>query len=217
MSAGDFSTDAATPLGAGSYAFSVVINESKTAKEWFNLMAFQCRCYFRFALGKAYLLWRPDSLTSDKTITDSMVALNSEGSSTLQVSRSLITEVINKISAQYKRNWVDGSYGGIYSISDATSIAKYGTKEQPSLFNFDFITVQAMAEDVGDFYLARYKDRKKIVTFQAFLDNCELEFADAITITPESSLLCEIMSVNFNPGSATDNRIDTITITAKEY
>lgn len=36
------------------------------------------------------------------------------------------------------------------------------------------------------FYLARYRDRKKVVSLEVFLDNAQMEFADAVTISPMS-------------------------------
>jgi hypothetical protein len=74
-----------------------------------------------------------------------------------------------------------------------------------------------MAADVRAFYLARYKDRKKVVTFDLFLDNAELEFADALTITPLGALVGEVRKVNFAPGSGRDMRNDMIAITMREY
>jgi hypothetical protein len=74
-----------------------------------------------------------------------------------------------------------------------------------------------MAADVGAFYLARYKDRKKLVSMNLFLDNCELEFADAVTVTPLSSIVLEIQKANIQPGSGRDMRNDKITVIGKEY
>jgi len=103
----------------------------------------------------------------------------------------------------------------VSSTSDATSIAAYGQKDRPGLFKFDFITSATMAADLRDFYLARYKDRKKVVEMRLFLDNAELEFADAVTITPLSSLVCEVRNVSLSPGSK--DSIDKISLIGREY
>jgi hypothetical protein len=214
-------TDAAVALAADSYKFSVVINTRKRMKEWLAYMALQCRCWFRFAGGKSYLLYRTDTLTSDKTITAAMIRMNDDFTTTARISRSPLDEIINKISLYYSRDWSkpEGmeAYQAITSASDATSITAYGEKEKPDLFLFDFIRDATMAADVRAFYLARYKDRKKVVTFDLFLDNAELEFADALTITPLGALVGEVRKVNFAPGSGRDMRNDMIAITMREY
>jgi len=181
-------------------------------------MALQCRCWFRFASGKAYLLYRTDTLTSDKTITAAMIGMLSNYATTVRISRSPLDEVVNYIDLYYKKDWSlsgDDAYQAISSTSDATSIAAYGQKDKPDTFKFDFVTSATMAADLRDFYLARYKDRKKVVKMGLFLDNAEMEFADAVTITPLGSLVCEVRNVAFQPGSATAN--DTIELTVREY
>jgi hypothetical protein len=216
----NFSTDATANFAADSYKLGIAINEAKTAKEWLSKWAWQCRCYFRWALGKAYLLYRPDSLSSDKTITSAMIAMSDTGRTSIQVERSPLDEVINKIRAKYNRNWSltgDEAYSMLYETSDTASITRYGEKENVSLFEWDFVNSSAMAADVGAFYLTRYKDRKKVVTMDLFLDNAELEFADIITVTPLSSLVLEVQKVNIQPGSGQDMRNDSITIVGKEY
>ena len=214
-----FSTDAATSFAADSYKFSMVINTRKRMKEWLAYMALQCRCWFRFSKGMAYLLYRPDALVSDKTITAAMIRMNDDFTTSMKgPGRSPIDEIINKINLYYSRNWAQtGAYQAIESVSDATSITAYGEKEKPGLFLFSFITDATMAADVAAFYLARYKDRKKVVSMDLFLDNAELEYADAITLTPLADLVGEVRKVNFSPGSGRDMRNDKLTITMREY
>ncbi len=214
----DFSTDAATPFAADSYAFGMVINERRKLMDWLAFMALQCRCWFRFASGKAYLLYRTDSLSSDKTITAAMIGMNTDYTTTTRLRRSPLDEVINYIDLYYNKDWSltgDDAYRAVSSTSDATSIAAYGQKDRPGLFKFDFITSATMAADLRDFYLARYKDRKKVVEMNLFLDNAELEFADAVTITPLSSLVCEVRNVSLSPGSK--DSIDKISLIGREY
>lgn len=214
----DFSTDAATPFAADSYKFGVVINERRKLNDWLAYMALQCRCWFRFASGKAYLLYRTDTLSSDKTITAAMIRQNDDFTTTTRIRRSSLDEVINYIDVYYNKDWSltgNDAYKAISSASDATSIAAYGQKDRPDVFKFDFVTDATMAADLRDFYIARYKDRKKVVTIGLFMDNSELEYADAITITPLGALDCEVRNVRVSPGSKLS--IDTIELTAREY
>lgn len=218
----NFYTDAASEFDAAGYVFSGVITEYKKLKEWLRVMAFQCRCFFRMHAGKANLTWRPDSLNSDKTVTASMIRMKADSKTTTRVSRSALTEVINKLAIYYDRDWSKGGVGkdaymGISEAIDTASVTKYGEKEQPNLFYFDFVKAQAMAQDLRDFYIARYKDRRKVVSMSVFLDNSELEFGDGITITSLASLLAEVQKVDIRPGSGRQMRNDMIQLVAKEY
>ena len=213
-------TDAHTQFVAKGYNLSVLINEYKTAKEWLAKMAFQCRSYFRFANGKAYLLYRGDTITSGKTVTDSMIRMETDYKTTAKPERSPFTEIVNKVNIKYNRDWSQfgaSAYRGISQGSDSASIARYGEKERADLFVFDFVKFYFMADDIRDFYLARYKDRRQLVTMEVFLDNGELEFADGVTLAPLSNLLCEVQKVNITPGSGRDMRNDKIQLVVKEY
>lgn len=250
--------DAGTNFGT-TYKLAGVINEYRKAKEWLNYWAFQCRCRFRFYAGKAYLQWRPDGLSANKTLTPSVIR-----GGAVKMSRSPLDEVINKIVIHYDRDWTqaggDGAYrpvdlveaeinGGrsrqkVALAQNSVSAGRYGVRERPELFNFDFVTSAAMAMAVRDFYLARYKDRKRVFSFELFLDNSELELGDVITsdspaieyllletgdhllletgddllINPRPPFaISEIEKVNFQPGSGMKNVIDTIGIISREY
>ena len=210
------------PTGCENYSFSIVIDGGSynTLKSWLAKMAWQCRCYFRFAAARAELLLRPDMLISEKTITAHMTAMDGEYKTLIRPSRSPLEEVINKIEAHYNRDASKGgadAYRGIYKTSDAVSIARYGEKEKPELFDFDFIQDVAMAQSVAAFYVARYKNRKKFAKLDVFLDNVDLEFADGVTLEELGNLLCEVQQVNIEPGSGRDTRNDRIHLVVKEY
>jgi hypothetical protein len=214
-----FSSDAGGPLSAKGYFFSAVLRERRTLRDWLNYMALQCRCWFRFAGGMAYLLYRPDSLVSDKTITAAMTRMETDYATTVRLTRSPLDEVINLVHLYYQRDWTKPAgreaYNAVTKATDATSVAAYGEKETADLFLFDFVRVAAMAEDLRDFYLARYKNRKKIVSATVFMDNMELEYADAVTFDALGSLLCEVQKVGMMPGNKETN--DRIALTAREY
>jgi len=208
--------DAATALTADGYKFSAVINTRKKLKEWLAFMALQCRCWFRFAGGKAYLLYRTDTLTSDKTIAK--FADNDDFTTTMRIKRSPLDEVVNVIHLYYQRDWTkDGreAYQAIIHVEDATSITAYGEKESADTFLFDFVRDATMADDLADFYLARYKDRKKVVAGEVYLDQIELEFADAVTLTEAGGILCEVRKVGVTPGNS--GAMDKVILIAQEY
>jgi hypothetical protein len=214
----NFETDAGSKFSSRSYNFAGVINEQKKFKEWLSILAFQCRCYFRFHAGKAKLIWRPSGIpASEKTITDLMIRMLPDATTSKEISRSPITDVINKVDLHYDREWMqsgDGAYKEISKDSDSASITKYGEKEIPELFFFDFVRTQAMADDVRDFYLEKYKDRWKISSQEVFLDNSELEFSDVVTF--DGTTVYEILKSNIYPGSGRDKRNDRILLSAIE-
>ncbi len=216
----NFYTNAGSQFASKNYKFSVIINEKRRLKEWLTLFAFQCRCYYRIANNQAQLLWRPDSPSSVKTINNNMIRMREDYKTTTRVRRSPLEQVINKISLHYDRDWTKQgitAYKAVTTAEDATSITRYGEKEKPHLFDFDFVTTSGMANDLRDFYLNFYKNRKKLVAMDLFLDNSELEFADAITVTPLGSLVGETQKVNFLPGSGIEMRNDRLEIIVREY
>ena len=215
-----FSTNTNNYFNTNNYKFSILINERKKLKTWLATMAWQCRSFFRFSSGSAYLTLRPDSLTSQKSITSNMIRMDENNKTTLKLARSPLEEVINKIKIYYNRDWLktgEEAYASISSASDSTSITTYGEKENPYVFFFDFVTEQSMANHISSFYLARYKARKKLLSMEVFLDNCEIEFADALTIVPQNNLLVEVQKVNHFPGSGQSMRNDRILLIVKEY
>jgi len=217
---GDFATDGAAQFSAKGYKLAVVINEYRTLRSWLALMAFQSRSYFRFSGGKACLLYRPDSVSTVKTVASNMVRMGSGFRTTLRTERSPLDEVINRINLKYNRDWSKSggdAYRGISKGSDAASIARYGEKQKAGLFIFDFVKLKAMADDLRDFYLARYKDRKRRFAMEVFLDNAELEFADVVSLEPAGNVPCEVEKVNIEPGSGMSMRNDRIHLAVKEY
>jgi hypothetical protein len=203
-------------LASNSFSFSILINEKKKLREWLAYMALQCRCWFRFSIGNAYLTHRSDTATSIKVITANMIKMNEDFTSSIKISRSSLDEVINKISLKYNVDWSEGNqnYCSDITSSDPTSIAKYGEKEK-NIFDFAFVTLDAMATNLRNFYLSRYKDRKKLIDLTVFLDNSDLVFGNIVSLEPLDNVICEIIKVNYVPGDAQTN--DTINLTLRQF
>ncbi|MBW2644596.1 MAG: hypothetical protein JRE23_00200 [Deltaproteobacteria bacterium] len=217
----NFTTDAGSEFQTKGYTFAGVINELKKLRHWTNYLAWQSRCYFRFAGGEAQLLWRPDAITPLKTVTSNMIRRKEDHRTTLRgPKRSPLHEVVNVIDLHYDRDWTkDGedSYEALESGSDATSIGKYGERQKPELFFFDFVIDQAMAADVLAFYIARLKDRKKEFYKELFLDNTDLTFGKGFTLEPAGDVVCEVLKTNAYPGSGRARRNDRIIVESREY
>ena len=95
--------------------------------------------------------------------------------------------------------------------SDATSIATYGEREEPSLFKLDFVTSADMAASLLAFYLAYYAVRRWQYEFEVFLDHAELEFADVVQLDFLDSQVGQITEASFAPGN--HETCDTIAMT----
>lgn len=217
----NFTTDAGSEFQTKGYVFAGVINQLKKLRHWTNYLAWQSRCYFRFSGGEAQLLWRPDAITPLKTITANMIRRQEDHRTTLRgPKRSPLHEVVNVIDLHYDRDWTkDGEdgYKALEDGSDATSIGKYGERQKPELFFFDFVIDQAMAADVLAFYIARLKDRKKEFYKELFLDNSDLTFGKGFTLEPAGDVVCEVLKTNAYPGSGKDKRNDRIIVESREY
>lgn len=196
-----------------SYSINGAITEYRTALEWLNEIAFQCRAWFRMELGAAKLIVRPDALATVKTIP--ACRATNDGRRIHRRRKAPYDDIINKINLLFDRDWSksrgDDAYRGMSKATDATSIANYGERERPELFLCDFITSQTMADDVCAFYLLRYAVRQWLHEFETYLDHSELKFSDAIILGFSGNTAGEIIEAGCSPGSST--QIDTVKFT----
>ena len=191
------------------YAINGAITTQGRLIDWLDTIAFQCRCFFRLINGSAKLFVQPDVLTSVKTI--STVATDG-GKSLLSWRRAPLTQVVNSITARYQRDWSNSGtepYLAISSGSDSVSIARYGTQTKDTLFKFDFVTTQVMADSLVAFYLAQYATRRTYVDLVVYLDQISLEFGDVVTL-PDTRVGV-ILNVGIQPGSI--DQMDRIKLT----
>lgn len=214
-------TYGATQLVGGSLPASYAINgeiiDYQTADKWLHQIAFELRCYFRLIAGVPKLIYRPDTLSSARTIAACRVT--EDGRRIHSRRKAPRDQVINKISVLYERDWSKprgaDAYRQITAVAtDATSITNFGEKERPELFFLDFCAganAATMAASVRDFYLARLKNRPWVHTAQVHLDHTPVEFADAVTLGFADNVVGEVQQVQFNPGSINDmNVIDLV-------
>lgn len=190
------------------------ITEYRPALEWIDSLAFQCGCYFRRIAGVSKLLVRTPVLTSQKNIP--ACCLDNEGKKKLKRKKAPLTDVINTIELLYCRDWSSEnrtaeSYTRNAPGTDPISIRDYGVREQPDLFMFDFVIDQQMAADLVTLYLALYGPRHWRVQFTAFLDHCELEFGDVVTLDFQNFMVGQIVEAGISPGDL--ETIDTIEFT----
>lgn len=155
------------------------ILDKRPVAYWLNRIAFEFRSRFKYdATGQAKLIYRPDTLISAKTVTNAM-------SRHITRRRTAYENIVNLINLSYARDWSNSGkepYTAVASVSDSTSQGRYGVRENPDQFRFDFVTDATLAGTIVNYYLAQYKDRHWQYELEAFLDNMELEYADHITI-----------------------------------
>lgn len=167
------------------YQFNGAITEYRKKIEWLDLLAFQCRCWYRKIAGVSRLIVR--SATPDDPVTIPACCLTAEGIKALRYKKAPKADVINVINVLYNRDWSSRnttaeSYQSSKLSTDDASIADYGRIEQPNMFLFDFITSDAMASDVGTFFHDFYAVRKWLISFATYLDWAYLEFADDVLL-----------------------------------
>lgn len=195
------------------YKLNGVIDRYEPAQYWLDYFAFQCRAFFRLSCGIAKLIYRPDALTIVKNIPACLVI---DDEKTLRQKKAPKSVILNKINLLFDRDWRrsrdDKAYKGNSKESRPESIRVHGEKEEPSLFMFDFITDQVMADHVRAFFIATYSKRPWISKFEAFLDHSELDFTDGITMAFSADAKAMVNAMEFAPGSS--NQIDIINISA---
>jgi hypothetical protein len=76
---------------------------------------------------------------------------------------------------------------------------------------FDFVTDPQMAADLVTLYLALYGIRPWRISFYTFLDHCELEFGDVVTLNFVNFLKGQIIEAGVIPGDL--DTMDTIEFT----
>ena len=227
--AGTFAAaDAAMPSG---YAFNGAIVDQVPLKKILSQMLLQARLLFDWQV-MAQIYFRPTTYATQSVTKALTQAVIKDGS--IQVQRTPVSEIINDVNVRYLRDFTQprgaDAYARLQRVTDTTSIAIYGDRTSSGLtpgnisddmFMFDFVTNDAQAADLANFYLARFKSATKRVILTAFLDQFELNRGDVATVSYSlggvvfdglngtSNLLVE--RVSSAPGNA--KRADTIQLT----
>ena len=213
------------------YAFNGAIVVAESLKTILSEMLLQARLLFDWQVT-AQIYFRPTTYATQSVTKALTQAVIKDGS--IKVQRTPVSEVINDVNVRYLRNFSiprgADAYARLQRVTDATSIANYGDRTSSGLtpgnisddlFMFDFVTNDAQAADLANFYLARFKTATRRVIVNAFLDQFELDRADVVTISYSlggvvfdgldgtSNLLVE--RVTGSPGNA--KSADTIQLT----
>ena len=213
---------AATWYASNSYAFSLLLNQPVQSDQLLTRLGVQCRSRFLVTpSGEARLLVRSLGQSSAHAIPKNEIRMGS-----MSVRRSCSDDIVNTFSVKYNPDLLQlGSadcYQSTTNFADSTSVTRYGTREASSadLFNFDAVSSSAMAASVGQFWLDFLKISRRQPNFSVFLDNCEVEPGDIISVTHPldamTGFVCEVLKVRNVLGSGRDKRMDCLEILAVE-
>jgi hypothetical protein len=142
------------------------------------------------------------------------VRLDSEtGAGRIRFQRTPSDAVVNHIELGYRRDWTADHYRNLHIESDSDAIALFGKRERPDEFRFDWCRVEAMAQDLAQFYLAELKAPQTLIECAVFIDQMELERGDFVTvshplISGSSALHGMVLPGAHVPGSGREGRMD---------
>jgi len=216
---------AGTLFGNSGYFFGGIINDKISYFDLWQQWGKESRAYFYWDLGKAKILFRPLNLSTtttvvDKVIDESMVLMGSNGVIDFKVRRNPISNVVNKLDLKYRRNWVGDDFNAVENFFDMESQKKFGKKEKPGEFDFNWIRDHSMASDIGNFYLQEFKEPRDVYEIGLLLDNMEIEKGDILEVNPPIHELDNVRVLVLGServvGSGIEHRMDTVKILARQ-
>jgi hypothetical protein len=212
-------------FSAAGYLLAGVITGKVTAREIWNQWGKESRSFFYWNLGLAKILYRSlnfvnFSTLADKKISDNMVLLDSNNLVRFGTTRNSIGDVVNKIYLRYRKNWAGEGYNSVESGSDAESINVFGIKEKTGEFDFDWVRIQTLAQDLVLFYLQERGFPRDVYQIELLLDNMEIERGDILEINPPTHELDNVkvmvLGSGRSIGSGIARRMDTVNIIARQ-
>ncbi len=218
-------SQAGTLFDNSGYLLGGIVNEKISYLDLWQRWGKECRAYFYWDLGKAKILFRPLNLSTTATVADkiipgNMVLVDPNGVVEFNVTRNPINNVVNKLDLKYNRKWTGDDYQAVESLVDLESQNKFGIKEKPGEFDFNWIRNQPMAVDIGNFYLQEFKEPRDVYEIGLLLDNMEIEKGDILEVNPPINELDKVHALVLGSGrvvgSGIEQRMDTIKIVARQ-
>ena len=227
---GSFSTSRTSLAAiAGGYKFAVVISKQEKVKVLIGRVAFQARSRVLWNGWVWRFIFIPSAPgASQKSITTSMMLFKSFKSNWTSKD-----EIVNDMNIHYNPDWSkdvspESCFGGCDRSAtypaggDAASVTANGIKEKPEWCMMEFVPTAAMASDLRDFYIGRYKDRARRVSFAGFSDCVDIEQGDTLDVTHPapafnlSALIVEVENTKYVPGSGKSKRGHHFEVVARE-
>lgn len=196
------------------YRFNGFIDGGTRCRETIKDMCRQCRAYIVYNAGAIKLSVRQplSSLTSVFTAGVHNTQLKS-----IRATRQRVSDVTNRITALYSKASWNGDYTEQYAIENAASISDFGLYDAMHLYSL--ISLQPMAEDVADFWLAYAAYPYTMLTVNLYFDAFPIEIGDAITVQSSFSKFYsfkgDIMNMNRISGSGKNKQITLFETTLK--
>ncbi len=212
-------------FGNSDYLFGGIVQEKVSFSDLWQQWGKECRSYLYWDLGKAKILFRPLNLSTSETVVnkiilENMVLIDSNGVIEFKVTRNPISNVVNKLDLRFNRNWTNNDYHAVESFLDLESQNKFGLKEKPGEFEFNWIRDQTMASDIGNYYLEELKEPRDVYDIGLLLDNMEIEKGDILEVNPPIHELKKVHALVLGSGrvvgSGVDQRMDTVRILARQ-
>lgn len=178
-------------LAAKAYTVDGMIRGDATVKEALKAVAYQCRLrpFWSAGLSKLAFVEAAEDWPEANPITADDYQMNS-----IQVERQPARAIANQIDLFFARDWTvddDGpaGFGDSVRATDADSIARFGTRNNPDRFLFDLVRGAAMAADLAAFYADRCSTPSTYYTINAYLDRFALEKEDKVVLTADFNRL----------------------------
>jgi len=159
--------------------FNGLINDYQTYLYWLNKLAFECGCWFMMPTGQPKFVSRQKT-AAVATIPECLA--DDKGVRSLTTTRTALGDKLEKIIVLYARDWSQSKSDSAYTASTAPATAGAGTREQPELFQFDFVTDSGSAVAAQTRYLAQQSTRHNIRAFDTGINQAMIESGDTITI-----------------------------------
>lgn len=154
------------------YPSHFTLTERKNVLIALQEIAWQARCAIWLKNDVFYLKYLSEDPTSAATITLSDIEHQS-----LQIGFTETEDLVTKFVANWRKNYYASEPNQLILRHN---VNKYGTLERS--FDFYIYNIQSLVEKSATFWLIRYANTWKRVTFNTFLTNLRLETFDTITL-----------------------------------
>jgi hypothetical protein len=172
-------------LDAKGYSVDGIIRGDLSVKEAIKKIAYQCRirAFWSAGLCKAAFVEALEDWTDENLLTASDYQMNS-----ISVERQPSGKIVNQVDLFFARDWTldeDGPAGFANSVRavDNRSIARFGTRNDPTRFLFDLVRSPTMAADLSTFYVARYATPSSFYKVNAYLGTFPIEKEDKVQLS----------------------------------
>lgn len=154
------------------YPAHFTLYDKKDLFQVLSEISWQSCCSIRQVDGEFYLTYLPDQPTPVATVTDDDIEIK-----TLSIGHTSTEELVTKMVCEW---YATGAQSEPNKIILRHNIGKYGTHERS--FNFYIYNVYDLVERAATFWLIRYANTWKKVSFTVPLNFLNVESLDAVTL-----------------------------------